>query len=66
MAARCKKCGSEDSLMRFRMPDEDEPPVATWKMECTACGEMVEGIFSGGENGVDEEVGRRVAEKFWI
>jgi len=64
-SAKCKKCGSTDSLLRFRWPDEDEPPVADWTMECVTCGEKVAGTFSEGTSEV-EAVAARVAEKFWI
>ena len=32
--------------MRFRHPDEDEPPVAHWQFSCLVCGNTVSGSFT--------------------
>jgi hypothetical protein len=58
--ATCRACGSDSVLMRFIDPETEEETEAGYQVKCLACGQEVNGSFSGPL----EEVLAKVDTKF--
>ena len=61
--ATCKSCGSDQTVLRFRFPDDAYAPgaEAEWELACMSCEESVGGMMplSGPQDGVMKMIGTK-------